>query len=409
MFPEDAVAAEIGQRARRGRRAAYAAFGVQGLSFAALVTRIPEIQKAHDLPDSTLALVLLAVPVVAGVGSVLAGTLMPRYGSGPVLRVAQPLVLLSVVAIGIAPGDWALYAATALFGLFVGAVDASMNAQAVTAETLYGKSLLTGFHAVWSAAGILAGLWIALANRVDLALGTGFAIPAAIGLAVSLSGGHRLYPREMESTGPSGDQLKAAAKRVPWKPIVIIGVAVTCMYIADSATSSYSAKYLKDDLHATGTVAPLAYVAYQICMMLSRTGADFVVRAYGAARVVAVGSVVGGLGLLTAALAPDAGVAIAGFAVAGLGLAVVVPTSFSAAGKLDPTGLGIAVARVNVFNYVGFVLGAVVAGAVASNLWIAYAIGAALTLVGLAAAKGFEPAPVPGATPDTPVAERPVV
>jgi MFS family permease len=402
------VAAEIDRRTRQGRLAAYAGFGVQGLCFASLVTRIPEIQKAHRLSDATLALVLLAVPVVAGVGSVLAGVLMPRHGSGPVLRISQPLVLLSILAIGVAPDDLALYASAALFGLFVGAVDASMNAQAVTAETLYGKSLLTGFHAVWSAAGILAGLWVALANRIDLGLGTGFVVPAGLGLVVSLTTGRRLYPRERESTAPSGDQLRAAAKRVPWRPIVVIGVAVTCMYIADSATSSYSAKYLKDDLDASGAIAPLAYVAYQICMMLSRTGADFVVRAYGAARVVAVGAAVGGLGLLGAALASSPAVAIAGFAVAGLGLAVVVPTSFSAAGRLDPTGLGIAVARVNVFNYVGFVLGAVVAGAVASNLWIAYLVGATLTLVILGAARGFQPEPVTGARPDTPVAERPV-
>ncbi|MCW2947444.1 MAG: major facilitator superfamily 1 [Actinoallomurus sp.] len=402
------MAAEIDQRTRRGRRSAYAAFGVQGLCFAALVTRIPEIQKAHNLSDGTLALILLAVPVVAGIGSILAGSLMPRHGSGVVLRIAQPFVLLSIVAIGMAPGDLALYATTALFGLFVGAVDASMNAQAVTAETLYGKSLLTGFHAVWSAAGIGAGLWVALANKIDMSLSTGFAIPAVLGVAVSLWSGRRLYPKEKEAAGPSGEQLRAAAKSVPWKPIVIIGVAVTCMFIADSATSSYSAKYLKDDLHATGTVAPLAYVAYQIFMTLSRTGADFVVRAYGAARVVAAGAVIGGLGLLGAAAAPDPAVAIAGFAVAGLGLAVVVPTSFSAAGRLDPTGLGIAVARVNVFNYVGFVLGAVVAGAAASNLWIAYAVGAALTLVILGSAKGFQPDPVAGAAPDAAVTERPV-
>jgi MFS family permease len=402
------VAAEIDQRTRRGRRSAYAAFGVQGLSFAALVTRIPEIQKAHDLTDTTLALVLLAVPVVAGIGSVLAGGLMPRYGSGVVLRVAQPFVLLSIIAIGLAPGDLALYAATALFGLFVGAVDASMNTQAVTAETLYDKSLLTGFHAVWSAAGIVAGLWIALANKVDMSLSAGFAIPASLGIVVALWTGRGLYARRLETAGPSGEQLRAAAKRVPWKPIVIIGIAVTCMYIADSATSSYSAKYLKDDLHASGSVAPLAYVAYQICMMVSRAGADLVVRAHGAARVVAAGAGIGGLGLLAAAVAPGPAVAIAGFAVAGLGLAVVVPTSFSAAGRLDPTGLGIAVARVNVFNYVGFVLGAVIAGAVASNLWIAYAVGAALTLVILGSARGFAPAPVAGARPGTPVAERPV-
>jgi MFS family permease len=402
------VAAEIDQRTRRGRRSAYAAFGVQGLSFAALVTRIPEIQKAHDLTDTTLALVLLAVPVVAGIGSVLAGGLMPRYGSGVVLRVAQPFVLLSIIAIGLAPGDLALYAATALFGLFVGAVDASMNTQAVTAETLYDKSLLTGFHAVWSAAGIVAGLWIALANKVDMSLSAGFAIPASLGIVVALWTGRGLYARRLETAGPSGEQLRTAAKRVPWKPIIIIGIAVTCMYIADSATSSYSAKYLKDDLHASGSVAPLAYVAYQICMMVSRAGADLVVRAHGAARVVAAGAGIGGLGLLAAAVAPGPAVAIAGFAVAGLGLAVVVPTSFSAAGRLDPTGLGIAVARVNVFNYVGFVLGAVIAGAVASNLWIAYAVGAALTLVILGSARGFAPAPVAGARPGTPVAERPV-
>lgn len=402
------MAAEIGQRTRRGRRAAYAAFGVQGLCFAALVTRIPEVQKAHNLTDGTLALVLLAVPVVAGMGSVLAGGLMPRYGSGAVLRIAQPFVVLSIVAIGLAPGDLTLYAATALFGLFVGAVDASMNTQAVTAETLYGKSLLTGYHAVWSAAGIVAGLWIALANRVDMSLSAGFAIPAFLGMIVSLSTGRRLYARDLETDGPSGEQLRAAARRVPWKPIVVIGVAVTCMYIADSATSSYSAKYLKDDLGATGTVAPLGYVAYQITMMLSRSGADLLVRAYGAARVVASGAVVGGLGLAMAAAAPHPAVAVAGFAVAGLGLAVVVPTSFSAAGRLDPTGLGIAVARVNVFNYAGFVLGAVVAGAVASDLWMAYAVSAVLTLVILGSARGFQPPPAAGEGSTTLAAERPL-
>ncbi|GAA4608450.1 MFS transporter [Actinoallomurus liliacearum] len=402
------MAADIDEPTRRGRRAAYAAFGVQGLSFAALVTRIPELQKAHDLSDGALALVLLAVPVVAGLGSVLAGSLMARHGSGIVLRIAQPLVLVSIVAIGVAPGNLALYGTAALFGLFVGAVDASMNAQAVTAETRYGRSLLTGFHAVWSAAGILAGLWSALANRIDMGLGTGFAVPAVLGMAVSLVAGRRLHPKAMEAAGPSMEQLKAAAKRVPWRPIIIIGAAVTCMYIADSATSSYSAKYLKDDLHASSAVAPLGYVAYQVCMMLSRTGADRLVQARGAAKVVAAGGLIGGLGLLTAALSPDPLAAIIGFAVAGVGLSVVVPTSFSAAGRLDPTGLGIAVSRVNVFNYAGFVLGAAIAGAVASDLWLAYVVGAALCLVVLVTARAFEPVPVDGALPNSAVAERPV-
>ena len=306
------------------------------------------------------------------------------------------------MAIGAASSRPLLYLTVALFGLFVGAVDASMNCQAVAAEKQYGVSLLTGFHAVWSAAGILGGSWISLANRSHMSLTVGFAVPAAVGIAVALITSLRLYPKEMEAKIPSGDKLKAAAKRVPWRPIIFIGAAVTCMYIADSSISSYSSKYLENDLHAASKIGPWGYVAYQIMMMLSRAGADRVVRRYGASRIVAIGSVIGGLGLTLAAAATNPTIAIAGFAVTGLGLSVVVPTSFSAAGKLDPTGLGIAVARVNVFNYVGFVVGAAVAGAVASNLWIAYAIAAALTLVILACAKGFQPTPVADAVPTPP-------
>ena len=50
--------------------------------------------------------------------------------------------------------------------------------------------------------------------------------------------------------------------------------------------------------------------------------------------------------------------ALAGFAVVGLGISVMAPLTFAAAGRLDPHETGIAVARLNVFNYVGFLLGA---------------------------------------------------
>src|SRR5690606_29554257 len=147
------------------------AFAVQGLCFASLVTQIPQIQKAHSLSDATLSLVLLMVPLIAGVGSIACGPLFRRFGSGPVLRVVQPSVALTIAAIGVTgDNDLALDAAVAAFGLFVGAVDAAMNAQAVAVERRYGMSLIIGFYAVWSVAGILGGLWASFSNRVDLTL-----------------------------------------------------------------------------------------------------------------------------------------------------------------------------------------------------------------------------------------------
>jgi MFS family permease len=393
------ASAEASARDRAARLAAYAGFAIQGLCFAMLVTRVPQIQRAHHLSDGTLAIVLLLVPVVAGVGSVLSGLVFARYGSGIVLRVAQPAVCVTAVLIGVTgDNDAALYGAVALFGLFIGAVDASMNAQAVAVERRYRLSLINGYYAVWSAAGILGGLWVALANKVDMSLFAGFAVPAAAGLVGSLCTGPRLYRRHEEGSAPSGAELKAAAKLVPWRPILVIGSAMGVMYLADAATSNYSTKYLQDELGSSSAVAPLAYVAYQVAMVASRAIADFGVRRFGPAQVVRAGAIIGLIGLVGVVAAPTAAVAIGAFAVAGLGLCVVPPVAFSAAGKIDPTGLGVAVSRVNVFNYVGFVAGAAVIGAIAptsqdNGLRIAFIVPAVLTLVILFAARGFEPAP----------------
>jgi MFS family permease len=403
------MASGLTTRDRQARISAYAAFAVQGLCFASLVTRVPQIQTAHHLSDGDTNLVLLLVPVIAGVGSVLSGLVFPRFGSAIVLRIAQPAVCVTIALIGLTgENNLALYAGTALFGLFMGAVDASMNAQAVAVERRHGQSLLTGFYAIWSVAGILGGLWASLANKVDMSLFIGFLIPALFGIGISLATGHRLFRKVQEGSAPSSEVLKAAAKRVPWRPILVVGAAMGCFYVADAAVSLYSTKYLTDDLSSSTAVAPLAYVAYQVAMVASRGIADFGVRRYGATQVVRLGSVVGLAGMIGVVRAPNALLAIVAFTVMGLGLCVVAPVSFSAVARVDPTGLGVAVARVNIFNYVGFVAGAAILGVIPS-VRTAFIVPTVLIVVILALARGFEPTPVEGALANPAVMERPVV
>ncbi|WP_019629478.1 MFS transporter [Actinomadura atramentaria] len=405
----------ITARTRQARAAGYAAFAVQGLCFAALVSRVNQIRDAHGMTDDQINIVVLCVPIIAGVGSAVAAPLMGRFGSGPVLRVSQPLVCLSILAVGLTgSNNLALYAAVALFGLFVGAVDASMNAQAVTAERAYGVSILTGFHALWSAAAGLGAVWAWVSNsyiypdHLSTSLAVGFAIPAVLGIAVSLTTGPRLATKAEEVTLPAGEELKAAAKLVPWRPVLIIGIAMACFYLADSMLSNFGSLFFDNDLHAKD-VAPLGLAAYQVAMVASRAVADFAVRRFGATRVVRAGTVAGAVGLILVVVAQNPAMAIAGFAITGLGLCVVAPISFSAAGKADPSGLGVAVARVNIFNYVGFVFGAIVVLIVQplASYQASYAVPAVLTLVIIALAKGFEPAETKPAV-QPPVSERPI-
>jgi MFS family permease len=347
------------------------------------------------------------VPVIAGVGSVISGPLAARLGSGMVLRVAQPLVCLSLPAIGFASTRPELYLSVGLFGLFLGAVDATMNMQGAITEKRYGYSVINGFYGFWSAAGILGGLWNAAAGKLGLSLGVAFTIAGLAGLAVALVLGRSLFGKEADVAPPSEAAAKKAGIQIPWRPIILLGVAMCCMYIGDASVSNYSSVYMSKVQHGGKALLPLAYAAYQTLMLVGRVFGDRTVRRFGAAAVVRAGAVVAGLGLLGVVLAPTPALAIAAFALTGLGFCVVPPMCFSATSKLDPTGSGIAISRVNLFNYAGFVLGAALVGGIAGAVggsagWrAAYAAPLVLTLVIVALASGFEPGRARGARSET--------
>ena len=376
-------------RDRRARAGVAGAYFVQGLCFAGLLTQVPVLQEKFGFSDAQLSLVLLAVPVVAGVGSVLAGTLATRFGSAVVLRAGGPFVCASITATGAVSGRPALYAVLACVGLGLGLVDASMNMQGVAVQRRYGRPVLASFHGIWSAGGILGALITSVTAHAGWSLVASLGLVAGVGVALALSAGPALL-RPAEEVAPLP---ASAAARIPWPPIIAVGTAMMLMYIADSATSNWSAVYLHKGLHGSQSIAALGLAAYQTCMVLGRALADRLVHRYGPVRAVAVGGAVGIAGLLLVVAANRPAVGIAGFAVLGLGLCVVVPQSFSAAGQLDPTGSGVAVARVNLFNYIGFVVGAALIGVVAqsSSLRLAFLVPAVLAVGIVALARAFRP------------------
>jgi predicted MFS family arabinose efflux permease len=293
-----------------------------------------------------------------------------------------------MTAVGFAHSRAVLYVAVAAFGLSLGSVDATMNMQGVAVQHRYGRSILVSFHGAWSVGGILGSLANSGAGRLHLSLGPNLGLIALVGLVIALIVGPSLY-RHGEAAALAVEQpQQGATPQIPWRPIVLVGLAVMLMYISDSATSNWSAKYLEDVLHASSTVAPLGLAGYLFFQMAGRLVADWPVRRFGPVAPVAVGGLVGGVGMVLVAVAQAPALAITGFAIVGLGLCVVVPQSFSAAGALDPTGSGVAISRVNLFNYIGFVVGAGLIGVVndAVGLRWAFAVPAVLCLgiVGLA-------------------------
>lgn len=365
--------------ASRARAAGAVAYAAQGLAFAALVTRIPTIQERFDLGEGTLAILLGLVPIVAGVGSVVAGTLIARVGAAPVLRVLGPLTPIALVLVGFSPSMTLLIASLVLIGFALGAVDATMNAHAVSVELVYRRSLMGTFFAVFSLAGIVGAGLAALAAGTDLSLGVFFLLLTVVIVPVQVLVGPWLLRGHVEISGKvddvSPEHPDTHRPRVPWRPIVVIGIALTCVYIADSAASNWSAVYLNEGLGSSESIAALAYAFYAAATLLARTGVDRGVMARGPVLLVRLGGVVAAVAALLVAVAPSPAWGLVAFAVLGLGVAPVIPLAFSAAAAHDTLGTGVAIARVNVFNYVGFVIGAPLIGLVADATSLRWAFG----------------------------------
>ena len=381
-------------RDRRARLAASGAFAVQGLCFAAVLSQVPTLRDRFALDELQLTVVLAAVPVIAGVGSVLAGMLSPRTGSAGVLRVAGFGVCAAMAGIGLAPTLALLYVAVGLFGLAVGAVDATMNMQGVAIQRRYGRSILASCHGWWSVAGIASALAAVSTGDLDPELWIFLGSIASVGAVIALAIGPWLLSRSEEASRPVDDgerQTATKAGPAPWRIVLLVGLAVMVMFVGDSATTTWSTIYLRDVLDATGRIVPLGLAAYLACQLLGRTVADRIIGRFGSVATVVAGGLVAAAGFSLVTLAPKPAVAIAGFALVGVGLSVIVPLSFSAADALDPTGSGVVVARVNLFNYAGVVVGAALIGVIgeASDLRLAFAVPAVLVLGTVALAPAF--------------------
>lgn len=382
---------------RRGRASLAFSFFAQGAAFALLVTRIPAIQDRYGISDALLPAFLAAVPVLAGLGSVATEHLVKRIPPSRVLRWSQPVVLLALLGVG--AGDQLVEVAVALgaFGLAVGGLDASMNMLGVSLQRSYGRSIMLGFHATYSLGGIMGASLAWAGAHWHQSLFVSY-LPVVLVLLPLALVGSRWYVDAGAGADTEGKEdavAGAGAGPLVFRLLLPLCLVMTFAYIGDSTVSNWSAKYLKDVLGSSEQTATVPYNVYMVMTLVGRAVGDFGVRRFGAVAVVRLGAVVAALGFGVVAVAPGAGVGMLGFTLLGLGLCVIVPQTFAAAGRLFPGASDTAIARLNIFNYVGFLIGSPLVGALgdAWNYRGAMLVPMVLVLATLGYARSFEPQP----------------
>ncbi|QKJ20077.1 MFS transporter [Microbacterium hominis] len=347
----------------RTRAAVTAAYAAQGLGYAVIVTSLPALKARQDVDDTVVSLIVLGVALAAAGGSLVANALAVRFSSrvGLVTGLALQGAALPLIAV---PLPFPLFAAAfALFGVGLGCVDAAVAMQGVAVQRAGGRPMLGGFFAALTAAAIAGALLVSAFALTATAAGIALAVAGVVALSIAAVGA-RLFARETP-VAPEG--AGGTHGRLPRAGIWAFGFVILAVFVADSAVSTWSTVYLHDDLDALGWVAPLGYAAYQGAVLVTRLATDRLVLTIGRAPLVATAALVSAAGCAAVALLPFASAAVIGFALAGVATGVLVPVTFDAAGDLDAAHSDQVIARVNLFNYAGAILGAVVLGLLADG------------------------------------------
>ncbi|WP_227984090.1 MFS transporter [Nocardia spumae] len=367
-----------GQVARRARGAVFAVFAVNGFLAAMWVAHIPAVTDRTGVSHATLGLLILVMAGSGIIGMQAAGPLADRFGSRMLVAAAVTWLSLAVLGPAFATGPVQLAVALALFGCANGALDVSMNAQAVQVEQVYGRPIMAAFHGLFSCGGLAGSLAGAAAMHANVDIRAGFAIAALLGLVVMAASVPNLLPRlpavsrvEAPPDPAAADQAAALVPAAPiahrirmWLPRNVLALAAIAfaLLMAEGVANDWSALQTHEHLGVADATAALSFGAFSTAMTIGRFGADRVSGRFGRVALVRWGSVLGAAGLAVVMISPWLPLSLAGWILAGLGLAGGVPQIFTAAGNLGTSTAATDMSKVFGLGYLGFLAGPSVIG-----------------------------------------------
>ena len=374
----------------RLRTAVAALFALDGFVFGSWAARVPDVSAATGAGHTALGVALLCLSLGALACMQVTGALCTRLGTGLTATLAGIGASVSAVLPGFASDVPTLCVGLLVFGAATGAVNVAANSVGVQVEARAGRPLLSGLHAAFSAGGLLGALVGGLASGIA-GVGAHLVAVAVLGLAVMAWAGPvlvgadvggraaaRVAEPEGEDTGPR-----------PTAVLVLLGVVAGATAYGEGALSDWGALHLREHLAATPALAAAGYAGFSSAMAAGRLAGGRLVAVLGERRLLVGGSLIAAAGALTAVTTTSLPVALAGYAVVGLGLANVFPLAIARAGALGgPSGVALS----TTVGYTGLLGGPPVIGFLAEHAGLPTALGtvALMAVVAAVLALGIE-------------------
>jgi MFS family permease len=341
-------------------------FLMNGFLVGAWAPKIPEFASRLGLSESALGLMILTFGLGSLVMMPLAGSQIARFGSSQVSKYIAVLLTPTLLLLTWVGSIWSGAVAIFLFGGLIGAMDVAMNANAVSVEKRMRRAIMSSCHAFWSLGGLLGSSTGGfLIEHIGV---SAHAVLVTVLAAVMILAAWRAVLHD----APHPDEARHGGSRLPRSPLPwLIGIMALFCMIPEGAILDWGALYLRNELAASVTLSGFAFAAFSLTMAAMRFAGDLIRDRFGAVKTLRVCAVISIFGLLLIGFAQNAPMAIAGFALTGIGISNIVPIAFSAAGNLPGMAAGVGLSVVTTMGYSGILVAPSAIGFIAEHTGLA--------------------------------------
>lgn len=354
---------------RTARWAVSTIFFLTGVGGANWAVRIPAVQERLGLSEGGLGLALLGVSAGAIAAMTVAGRLVARHGSLPVVRVAVFAFAAALTLPALAPNSATLMLSLVMLGLTNGLLDVAMNSQAAAVQKHYDRPIMSRVHALYSFGGLVgagtggraAAHGIGVSEHL-MAVSVVIAIIAAVVVT-------RMLPASADA---APDHARFAR---PSRTLLALGLIAFCMLFGEGAMANWSAVYLREVSLAGPGLAAAGFAAFSLAMTAGRAAGDAIAARLGSVRTTQVGGLIAASGAVCAIAFPEPVTVIIGFGAIGAGLSSLFPIVVGAAGRTPGVVPGAAIAVVSMCGYTGLLAGPPLIGAVSDAFTLRAGLG----------------------------------
>jgi predicted MFS family arabinose efflux permease len=364
------------------RLAVSALFLANGLVAGLWSVFVPVVQENLAIGESVMGLLILIGASAGFMGLSFSGLAIHWLGSRSVAVVAGLALAPALLLLSTAADFWIAVGFFILMFTAMSVMDVAMNANGADVERIEGLTAMSSFHGFWSLggmAGAAGGGFLLAAGGQALLTGVGLAACATLTLAAAPF----LHPKNADEPNANG-VIRRFALPGNWL-VYVFGLIALAAFTAEGSVIDWGAIYLRDEVGASVQLSGLSFAGFSFAMMVSRFSGDALKQRFGTARLLQLSAFLALAGFGLASLGGALAIVVAGFLIAGLGCANLVPVALSAAANVPGVAPATGIAVASMFGYFGLLCAPALLGFVGEHFGFAMVyLGFAAVMTGVA-------------------------